>query len=380
MGEQFDVIIVGAGTMGMAAGYYLAKKGVNTLLIDSHDPPHDKGSHTGDTRIIRFAYGEGREYVPLALRSKELWDKLQEETEMPLFLQTGVLGFGPKGTTFIEEAIASASEHNLPLEVLDANDINQRWSGIKVPENYYGCFEPTSGVLFSANCIRAYREGALKHGATLVSHSPVTNIEIEDDSVTVHTAKETYIGKKLILSAGAWNGPLLSKLGIDVKLQPLRQTHGFFDADPELYNADTFPIYLTQTDTGTYYGFPRIDGSGMKAGRHDIGQELDETYNVVDYGKVEADEQDTRTFLDTFMPQASGKLMEGVTCLYTKTPDEHFIIDYHPEHMHVAIAGGFSGHGFKFASVIGEILSEMVTTGKSPYDLSLFSIKRPILK
>lgn len=379
MSLHFDVVIIGAGTMGMAAGYYLAKQGTKTLLIDAFDPPHSKGSHSGDTRIIRFAYGEGREYVPLALRSKELWDELQQETSDPLFLQTGVLGFGPQGTDFIKEAIESAHQYQLPIEELDAEGINKRWPGVVVPEHYFGCFEPTSGVLFSENCIRAYRKGALNNGATLITSTPVKDIEVHENFVSVHTKEESYTATKLILSAGGWSGEWLSHLGIEVALQPTRQTFGFFDADHHLYDANQFPIFLTQTETGTYYGFPSMKGSGLKAGRHDIGQDITPDYVDHQYGVYKEDEGDTRAFLDTFMPKASGKLLNGVTCMYTRTPDDHFIIDLHPKYDHIVIATGFSGHGFKFASGIGEILCELVTNGKTKHDVSTFSIKRPAL-
>lgn len=380
MSLHYDVIIVGAGTMGMAAGYYLAKQGTKTLLIDTFDPPHSKGSHSGDTRIIRFAYGEGREYVPLALRSMELWNGLQKETADPLFLQTGVLGFGPKGTDFIEEAIESAHQYQLPIEVLDSTEINHRWPGLTVPEHYFGCFEPTSGVLFSENCIRAYRNGALNNGATLIPNTPVEDIDVHEDFVAVHTKEESYTASKLILSAGAWSGKWLHRLGIDIDLQPTRQTFGFFDADPTLYDSSQFPIFLTQTPTGTYYGFPSINGSGLKAGRHDMGQLITPDDGDNQYGIYPEDEGDTRTFIDTFMPKASGQLIKGETCMYTRTPDEHFVIDLHPKHEHIAIATGFSGHGFKFASGVGEMLCELVTTGKTKHDLSTFSIQRPALR
>lgn len=380
MSVHYDVVIVGAGTMGMAAGYYLAKQGTKTLLVDAFDPPHSKGSHSGDTRIIRFAYGEGREYVPLALRSKQLWDDLQKETSDPLFLQTGVLGFGPKGTEFLEEAIESADQYQLPIEVLDTEAINKRWPGMTIPDHYVGCFEPTSGVLFSENCIRTYRDGALKYGATLIPNTPVQDIEVHENFVSVHTKDESYTASKLILSAGAWSGELLSKLGIHVALQPTRQTFGFFEAEQELFDSEQFPIFLTQTPNGTYYGFPSIKGSGLKAGRHDIGQDIPPDYAENQYGMYPEDEAHTRTFLDTYMPKASGKLMNGMTCIYTRTPDEHFIIDLHPKYDHIAIATGFSGHGFKFASGVGEILCELVTHGKTTYNISSFSIKRPALR
>src|SRR5690606_23349949 len=162
-----DVIVIGAGSMGMSSGYYLAKKGVKTLLVDAFDPPHTNGSHHGDTRIIRHAYGEGRKYVPLALRAEELWDELQKETNLPIFKQTGGLGFGPSDSEFIKEAIARGRQYALPLELLKAEEVSKRWPGVRLPEGFHACFEPTSGVLFSENCVKAFRQLAQEHGAAL---------------------------------------------------------------------------------------------------------------------------------------------------------------------------------------------------------------------
>lgn len=378
--KNYDVIIVGAGSMGMAAGYFLAKQGIDVLLVDAFDPPHVNGSHHGDTRIIRHAYGEGREYVPLALRAQTLWHELENEWNQKVFKQTGVLGFGPKGSAFIAEAIASANEYSLPLELLQSNEIMERWPGITLPDGYEGCFEPTSGVLFSEDCIRGYRQLAEKHGAALLTNTPVQNIDIYQNSAAIHTADGSFAADKLIISGGAWNKKLLAKLNLDLPLRPLRQTVAWFESDENLYQSNVFPAFFVDMPTGTYYGFPSFDGSGLKAGRHDIGQNIDPDTINRDFGIYPEDEGDIRTFLKTYMPQAEGKVKKGRVCMYTKTPDEHFIVDLHPEYSHVSIAAGFSGHGFKFSSAVGEILSQLAKDGHTEQDISLFSITRLALQ
>lgn len=380
MRSHFDVIIVGAGSMGMSAGYYLAKQGTQTLLMDAFDPPHTYGSHHGDTRIIRHAYGEGREYVPLAMRAQTLWDELQQETDDTIFKRTGVLGFGPKGSAFIDEAIVSAELHSLPLDILQADDINRRWPGIQVPENFTGCYEPDSGVLFSENCVRTFRRLALKHGATLLTDTPVLNVDIQKDFVRIYTEDGSYTADKLIVSAGAWNGKMLAKLQLPLPLQPKRQTVGWFKADESLYKATLFPAFFVDTRAEMYYGFPSFDGCGLKLGRHDYGQKVDPDYINREFGLYAEDEGHIRRFLETYMPRAAGKLMQGRVCMYTKTPDDHFIVDLHPAHSHVVIAAGFSGHGFKFSSVIGEVLSQLALNGKTEHDIAIFSIKRLALQ
>ncbi|SDI60583.1 N-methyl-L-tryptophan oxidase [Natribacillus halophilus] len=376
MSSDYDVVVVGAGSMGMAAGYYLSRQGAKTLLIDAFDPPHSQGSHHGETRIIRHAYGEGREYVPLAIRAQTLWNDLQEEADETIFEKTGVLGFGPEGSAFIDEAIASSREYSLSLDLLDADEINKRWPGIQLPKGYKGCFEPDSGVLYSENCIRAYRQLAEKHNATLLTNTPVLNIETYDNGVSVQTDHETFTAKKIVISAGPWSGKVLANLGLDIPLQPTRQTVTWFDSDPSLYESDAFPAFFVDVPSGVYYGFPSFDGCGVKLGRFDTGQKTEPAYVNREYGIFPEDEGDVREFLETYMPEAAGKSNRGRACIFTRTPDEHFVVDLHPQHSHIVIAAGFSGHGFKFASVIGEVLSQLALDGHTEHDISKFSITR----
>ena len=382
MSTHFDVIVVGAGSMGMAAGYYLAKQGVKTLLVDSFDPPHTNGSHHGDTRIIRHAYGEGREYVPFALRAQELWYELENETHHKIFTKTGVLVFGAKDeSAFTEETMEAAKLHSLTADLLEGEELNKRWPGVTVPENYNAIFEPNSGVLFSENCIRAYRELAEANGAKVLTHTPVEDFEVSQDLVTIKTANGSYTADKLIVSMGAWNSKLLSKLNVDIPLQPYRQVVGFFESDESQYSNNVdFPAFMVEVENGIYYGFPSFGGCGLKIGYHSYGQEIDPDTINREFGVYPEDESNLRKFLEQYMPGANGELKRGAVCMYTKTPDEHFVIDVHPEHSNVVIAAGFSGHGFKFSSVVGETLSQLATTGKTEHDISLFSINRAALK
>lgn len=374
--QNYDVIIVGAGSMGMAAGYFLARKGVRTLMLDANNPPHTMGSHHGDTRIIRHAYGEGKQYVPLALRAHELWMELEEASETRLFTQTGVLSAGPKNRPFLGELQESADAYSLPLEVLSAQEVNNRWPGIKLPEDFYACFEPTSGVLYPERCITAYRKLALASGAELLTDTRVTDIQPDGDGVIVRTESQTYRGQKVLLSAGAWNPSLLTSLGLSVPLAPTRKTVAWFGAEESLYGFERFPAFLFNLDNAMFYGFPSFDGAGLKIGRHDGGLAIDPDRLERTFGAFLSDEGDVRSFLETYMPQAAGPLRQGSVCLYTMTPDEHFVIDRHPACPQIVIAAGFSGHGFKFASAVGEATSQLLAEGKSALDLSMFSLDR----
>lgn len=363
--------------MGMAAGYYLAKRGVKTLLLDSYDPPHSFGSHHGDTRIIRHAYGEGRQYVPLALRAQDLWKELEQEAGVHLFENTGVLCVGAPESTFLPEVIASAATYSLPLDVLDAAEVMYRWPGIVLPDGFKASFEPTSGVLYSEECIRAFRKLAVEAGATLLVNTQVETVELAGQGAVIHAGGSRYTADKLIVSAGAWLGKLADSCGLSLPVKPTRKSVCWFQADEQLYRPSHFPAFSFNLAGGEgYYGFPDFGGQGVKIGRHDQGLPSDPDHLNREFGEFAEDEGEPRRFAEQFMPQAAGPLVQGKICIYTFTPDEHFILDRHPEHPHVLLVGGTSGHGFKFASAIGEVLADLSMTGESKHDLSLFGIQR----
>jgi N-methyl-L-tryptophan oxidase len=376
--SHFDAIVIGAGTMGMAAGYFLAKNRVNTLLIDAFDPPHTNGSHHGDTRIIRHAYGEGRQYVPLVLRAHTLWRELEQECNRRLFHQTGVLSVGMQDSKFIHNVITSAQKFSLPLHVLTADEIHDQWPGISIPDGFVGCLETASGVLLSEECIRAYRRLAVEYGAKLLCNTRVNDITFLQNGVSIRTNEAYYTADKLIVCSGAWSGKIMFSLNL--LLQPLRKVVAWFEANETLYNSNVFPAFIFDLKDEHYYGFPSFGGCGIKIGRHDGGQPVDPDQINREFGIYLEDERDVRRFLQSYMPYAAGKLKQGRVCLYTRTPDDHFIIDRHPEYSHVTIAAGFSGHGFKFASVVGEILCDLTIKGHTEHDISMFSIRRPSLK
>lgn len=378
MKNYFDTIVIGAGSMGMAAGYFLSKQGVKTLLIDAHNPPHDVGSHHGETRTIRHAYGEGKQYTPLVLRAQELWYELERQSNRKLFFQTGVLGIGEQGSPFIDQTIASAKEYSLPINVLRAKEVRKNWPGILIPESFVGCFETHGGVLLSEECVRAYKQLALNHKANLITDTAVEEIRFFNDGVKVYTKHDAYYAEKLIVTAGAWTGKLLQSLLLP--LQPLRKTIAWIEPDEPLFSYPNFPAFFFDLNTQLYYGTPDFNGGGIKIGRHDSGQVVDPDKINRTFGAYGQDTGDIIEFLHQFMPAAMGEIKIGRVCIYTRTPDEHFIIDRHPEYPHVIIGAGFSGHGFKFSSVVGEILSQLSMTGETEHDISIFSLFRPTLK
>lgn len=378
--REFDTLVVGAGSMGMAAGYHLARAGNRVLLLDAGDPPHDEGAHHGGTRLIRHAYGEGAAYVPLALRAQALWEALERETgaapRSALFVRTGIVNIGSPGDTFLHEVQLSAARHGLPLETLDAAQASARWPAWRLDAQQRANFEPDGGVLYCERAVRAYRERALAHGATLRTHTRITRLAWRgpDHIEAISESGETFAARTSIVCAGKWTRPLLAALGYDVPVARVRKTFAWFEAG-EAFAPERFPGFAISTDHGTYYGFPDLDGSGLKVGRHDGGQLVDAHAPLAPFGDEPGDHADLQRFLARYLPGA-GALRMGRACEYDMTPDEHFIIDTLPERPNLHVATGFSGHGFKFASAVGEALAERITLGASRIDLSMFSRAR----
>ncbi|RQW18630.1 N-methyl-L-tryptophan oxidase [Bacillus sp. C1-1] len=370
-----DVIIIGAGSMGMAAGYFLAKSGKRTLLLDAENPPHQRGSHHGETRMIRHAYAEGEQYVPFVRRAQSLWYELERESGKEIFLKTGVLSVGKETGSFIQETMKSAEHYELPLQMLNPRDLHNRFPGIYVPNESIGCFESESGVLKCEDSITAYKALAKHYGATLLTGCKVNGITLNDQEAQVHTVDETYTAHSVILSAGAWSGSLLDRIGLKLPLTPLRKTFAWFHADEQTYSKDTFPAFAYETPNGLYYGFPSIEGAGLKVGRHDGGIPIHPDEQMAPFGTFAEDEADLRTFVHRHIPNV-GNLAYGKTCMYTMTPDDRFIIDRHPHYKNLYVAAGFSGHGFKFSSAVGQALSQLVCSGETEIDISAFSLNR----
>jgi len=371
----YDVIIVGGGSMGMAAGYYTAKKGLHPLIIDKHDPPHQEGSHHGSTRVIRHAYGEGSEYVPLVLRAQKLWEQLQEESGMPLFEQTGVLGIGDKDSSFVNETVKSSEEYGLDFELLSAKEIMNRWSGLMIPEHFIGCFERNSGVLFSEEAIRAYRSLAEKDGITIMKNTEVYNIDHNQEGpIEVTTSRGNYIGRKVIIAGGGAAQSLVPSVSLHI--QPIRKTFAWYKGKEALYNQEVFPAFFVVQEDSIHYGMPSFNGQGVKIGRHDGGQPIQEKSDLIPFGSLQQDEKELNDLVDGYFTSLHTDSIEGKVCTYARTPDEDFIVDTHIQNQNIIIAAGFSGHGFKFSSVIGEILSDLASKGESDFDLSMFSLNR----
>lgn len=371
--RHYDVIIVGLGAMGSAACFHLAKTGQTVLGLDRFIPPHTNGSSHGQTRIIREAYFEHPIYVPLVQRAYALWAELERESGRKLFQQTGGLMIGPPDGIVYSGAKRSAEEHRLPHELLTAAQIRKRFPALQPTDRMAGVWEPRAGILFPEDCVAAHLDLARRAGATLACDEPVVSWTANSTRVSVRTAKNHFEAGQLIISAGAWAGQLLSELPLPIQIE--RQILFWFSAQahPEWFQSDRCPIHLWEDESGhLFYGFPDL-GHGVKIARHHDGQTVDP--DTVQRQVSASEVESVRQLLARFLPHANGQFISATVCLYSNTPDGHFLIDRHPEHPNVLIASPCSGHGFKFSSAIGEVLRDLLLTRRSQFDLSLFRLR-----
>lgn len=368
---KYDLIIVGSGSVGAAAGCYAANSGLKVLMIDSAHPPHTQGSHHGDTRLIRHAYGEGEKYVPLVLRAQQLWNALAEMSGEKLFHRTGVINVGPTDSLFIKNIKNSAVKYDLPIEVMSSSAVEARWPEINIPEDYIGLFEADSGVLKSELAVETYIRLAEQGGAAQLFNCPVKEILHQDGEVTVVTDEGRYQGAKLLISAGTW----VTKLLPDLPITPVRKIFAWHQADGRYSENNRFPAFTAETPNGDqYYGFPSEENE-LKVAKHNGGQVISDPDQRVPFGRIPGDGMEVFPFLRDFLP-GIGCCLHGASCTYDNTPDEDFIIDTLPGNDNTLIITGLSGHGFKFASALGEIACQFALGKTSEFDLSPFSLSR----
>ncbi|MFI8418085.1 N-methyl-L-tryptophan oxidase [Serratia sp. NPDC078593] len=368
---EYDLIVVGSGSVGAAAGYYATQAGLNVLMIDSAIPPHNDGSHHGDTRIIRHAYGEGEKYVPLALRAQALWNGLTLTCGEPLFHACGVLNLGPHDAEFITHARQSAQKFRLNAQLLTADEVQQRWPEFSVPQNYVGVFEPDAGFLRSELAITHYIRLAKEAGCSQLFNCPVTAVKPIPGGVEVVTQEGRYQAQKAVIAAGTW----VKKLLPQIPITPLRKVFSWHQADGRYSEANGFPAFTVEAQDGChYYGFP-ADNNGLKIGKHNGGQPIDEPQQRTVFGSIATDGSEVFNFLRQHIP-GIGVCLHGKVCTYDMTDDEDFIIDTVPDCNDMMVISGLSGHGFKFASVLGEIAALFAQGKAASFDLTPFALNR----
>jgi sarcosine oxidase len=367
--ERYDVAVVGLGAMGSQATLELASRGVRVVGLDRHRPPHTLGSTHGRTRIIREAYFEEPLYVPIVQRAYELWRGLEERSGERVLTVTGGLMLGTPDSEVVAGARASAIEHGLPYEELSAREVRERYPAYAVPDEHVAIFEPRAGFLEPEAAVEATLTLAAEAGADLRFDEPV----LELDGDTLRTADGSYAADRIVVSAGSWLSDLLPSLA--GTFTPARQPLLWLEPlEPQLFGPDRFPIFVWEWQPGwAFYGFPDV-GDGFKAAVHHHGERT--TPDTVDRNLRPEDEEIIRDLVRRFFPAGDGALREAAVCLYTNTPDEHFVIDTLPEDERVIVASPCSGHGFKFAPAIGEVLADLATGAPPRFDLAPFSLRR----
>jgi monomeric sarcosine oxidase len=354
--KNYDVAIIGLGTMGSFAAVELAKRGCSVAGFDQFTPPHGRGAHSGATRIYRVAYAEGSGYVPLAQKAGVLWDQVSEETGKQLLHRTGMLYMGDPDGTFLREVADSASVYQLPIEALTADDVSRRYPAFRIPAHYAGLADPQAGWIDVDAAIASSLARAKNLGVECFFDRRVARWNAAAGEVRVHLENETISASSLIITAGAWSSDLLNGLGLPLKVK--RKVIAWFDpVDPELFAPGRIPIFAFADDWT--YGFPAVPGMGVKMAIHAGGTYLASPDNPV----AAAGSDDLDPLIATaakYIPNLGDRVVRATTCLYTMTPDDDFIVDRHPGFNNVVFAAGFSGHGFKFAPVIGAALADLV--------------------
>lgn len=360
--------------MGSAACYHLAKRGQKVLGLDRFAPPHALGSSHGQTRIIREAYFEHPAYVPLVKRAYDLWAELEAESGRRLLLQTGGLMIGPPSGTVVGGARKSAEEHRLTHEILSAADVRRRFPGLQPHDGMAAVWEPRAGILFPEACIETHLDLAKKRGATVRTNEPIMRWESDGSLVQVRTASAEYRAERLVLTSGSWLCALVPDLKLPLTVE--RQVQFWFDpvCACDDFSPARCPVHLWEHENGRFfYGFPDL-GEGVKVAGHHEGKLT--SPEAIDRDVKPDETESMRCLVKKFLPKADGPLRSAVVCMYTNTPDRHFLIDAHPQYPQVLVASPCSGHGFKFSSAIGEVLADLVMKGRSKFDLSLFGMGR----
>ena len=375
-GKTFDAIVLGVGSMGSSTCYFLAQRGFRVLGLEQFDIPHEWGSHLGQSRIIRKAYAEHPDYVPLLERAYRNWKALEDQTHSQVYFKTGLVYFGTSTDEVMKGVRESANKYHIEVQTLSEGEASRKYPQFKLPAGYERLEEPDAGFVTPERCILLFTEQAIRRGATILTKTKVLDWKRDGSAITVNTSKGEFSCKKLVITAGPWAGKMIP--GMSSRLRVTRQVLAWVKPRKwEPFALGRFPCWIVDE----YYGFPVLPvGSfggpiGLKLARHHPGDVSDP--DTVDRVPTAADEHELVEALNKFFPDGYAETHVMKICMYTNSPDGHFILDYLPGYdKDVAIATGFSGHGFKFSSVVGEIMSDLVMNGGTPLPIGFLSARR----
>jgi sarcosine oxidase len=373
--NAYDVIVIGLGGMGSAAAYHLARRGTRVLGLEKFTPAHDRGSSHGGSRIIRQSYFEDPAYVPLLLRAYELWEELAGLSGLEVYKMTGGLFIGPPECLTVAGSLRAAREWSLDHEVFDAPEIRRRFPTFTPGADDVAVYEAKAGFARPEMTVQAHIDLAAREGATLRFGEEVTGWSDGPRGVTVTTGSGTYTAGQLVICPGAWAPELLTDLGIPITIE--RQVLYWLDPAGGIGPFEDHPIYIDENASGQQiYGFPAIDGpaGGVKTAFFRKGQVC--TPDTIDRTVRAREVDEMRDRVTQLLPALSGPAVHTATCMYSNTPDEHFVITRPHDYDNVTVACGFSGHGFKFVPVVGEVLADLATTGATAHPIGLFDPRR----
>ena len=370
---MYDVIVLGLGAMGSSTVYQLALRGLRVLGVDQFTPPHSFGSSHGKSRIIREAYFEDPLYVPLVRRAYNGWAELQARSGRRVLTRTGGLMIGATDGQVVSGARASAIEHNLPYEELSARQVRERFPALQPTDDHVAIWEPRAGVLDPEAAVYSQLALARSMRADFKFGEKVTKWRATDEGVEITTHSGIYSAPRLVISAGPWMPELLADLALPLKVERCA-LHWFDPVKPDEVTENKLPIFIHEYEPGkTWYGFADF-GDGVKVALHHQGETT--TAQTVRRAVSEGEVAVVHDLLKKYLPAANGPLRASSVCLYTNTPDHHFILDEHPQHPAVFIASPCSGHGFKFSIAIGEVIADHLTGEPPRFDISPFKISR----
>jgi sarcosine oxidase len=372
--QSYDCIVLGTGGVGSAALYHLAQRGARVLGIDRFPPGHDRGSSHGDTRVIRLAYFEHPDYVPLLQRAYTHWEAIEQARPESLYVQTGILEMGREDGEIGPGVLKAARQHHLEVETLSGAEIEKRYAGLRLPEPMIGVLETRGGFLRVEACVKAFADEAVKRGAQLQTGETVLGWSPDGQGITVETDRGCYRAGRLVVTAGAWAPQLLASLGVNFRV--LRKPLLWYRTHTQDYRLDHgFPVWFLETHWGDIYGFPEIDDRGFKLAEHSSGTEVADPLQP-DRALWPDDRRPLEALIRTHFPGVTSDCLHHAVCMYTMSPDGHFIIDRHPDDQRICFVAGLSGHGFKFASVLGEIMSDLSLDGETEMPIEFLSLER----
>ena len=375
-----DVIVVGCGAIGSATAWRLARGGYRVRLLEQFALGHELGSSHGPSRMIRLAYEEP-EYAILGREAFQLWRDLEAESGDALLHMTGGLDVGTPDAYEMAGIVRTYETLGMPYERLDHDELRRRYPQLNLPEGTIGLHQRDYGILAATRCVLTFARRAAANGADVREGERALEVIPERDGVTIRTDQSVHRADRAILTAGSWTNPLLASLGIELPLTVLQEQLAFFRVrDPEIHGPDRLPLVINRFPGTTSLGslFPIFDHEGVKVMIDRIGPAVapDNPDRTIDLALLER----LRAYATNLLPSATGEILETTSCRFTMTPDENFVIDCHPEHPQVVFASSCSGHGFKFAPVVGQMLADLALTGETDYPTALFRLDRPALR